>query len=684
MISYVDRSSDTDLFGQAINEYWERYTKGHYSEYPTYDISGLKAYLEANGDTEMLEYVNHLNNYLDICSDIRYNGWDYPDKEDLYKRDSVLNAMKTESEQYKGVHLRSQYSLLYARCNMLLGNWRAIKTHWENESRHHPQNVFRDMEENIYAGALYHLGERDAATEIYVRQGDEQSIRWSLRKHRNLAGIKSIYQHHPNSHSLYYLVQDFVNNVQETIDDEQDEEKIQWYGMRFISLAESQSFCLFADSVIAEGKTESPCMWATAQAMLYYLSNNLEKAKECADRAMTLDGNERIKANCRCVRLLIYSSSTSTANSWLLKELKWLEEMIDSETRDGYCYSNAYDRIICKSLSPMLRKKRQNALSTAVLGMYTEYKVRHTPRHERHPNYTTEYGEPTWNSDYSSEYMLEHIYSLSADACRDYYDYIRDSHSDPFVNYICSQTYKNSDFFNDLIGTKLIAEARFSEALPYLEKVSLAYLGKMNVSYYMYHRDFTKERWFVRQGTKDDLEGIGLVSFKSNPKVTFCRRILELQHAYSTHQNSEKGDAIAYQLGTMYYQASYKGECWWLTSYKNSIYTNTPEYNWENDFVSSAKVYLKTCCDSENNEIKEKSLYALAYIPTSPWAESDTEYDDEGEYTRYANPDPMSEQYSQLEILNRYYESHKETSPDYISHCDVLRQFRKLKWLLEY
>ena len=78
------------------------------------------------------------------------------------------------------------------------------------------------------------------------------------------------------------------------------------------------------------------------------------------------------------------------------------------------------------------------------------------------------------------------------------------------------------------------------------------------------------------------------------------------------------------------------------------------------------------------------SLYALAYIPTSPWAESDTEYDDEGEYTRYANPDPMSEQYSQLEILNRYYESHKETSPDYISHCDVLRQFRKLKWLLEY
>ena len=150
MISYVDRSSDTDLFGQAINEYWERYTKGHYSEYPTYDISGLKAYLEANEDTEMLEYVNHLNNYLDICSDIRYNGWDYPDKEDLYKRDSVLNAMKTESEQYKGVHLRSQYSLLYARCNMLLGNWRAIKTHWENESRHHPQNVFRDMEENIY------------------------------------------------------------------------------------------------------------------------------------------------------------------------------------------------------------------------------------------------------------------------------------------------------------------------------------------------------------------------------------------------------------------------------------------------------------------------------------------------------------------------------------------------------
>lgn len=685
MISYVEKVADNDMFTTSINEFWSRYTKGQYDDFPSYDLTGLTDYIESIGDMEMIDYLGYLQQYLDICDEIRYNTWDYPTKEELAERDSTLNLLKLVSKNYKEAHLRAQYSLLYMRSNMVQGQWSENKAYWEETGSKLPKSVFRDMMENIYAGALFHLGEHERSTEIFALQGDEQSIRWSLRKYRNLAGIKAIYGRNANSHSLYYLIQDFVNNVQETIDDEEDEEKITWLDMRLIDKQEARAFCEFADSVLAWGETESPCVWGTAQSMLYYLIGDLEQARVSVDRAMNLEGNERVKDNCRCVRMLIYGSTPSFDRRWMLDELRWLEDKSEHETAGGYCYSNAYDRIISKALYPSLIQGRRRQLALAVLGMYSEFRVRHDSWHHRNPEHQERVTPPTWNSDYSTELMARYILELPAADCSDYFDYIRDSHGNPFDNYVCSHTYKNSDFFNDLIGTKYIAEARFSEALPFLEQVSLKYLSQMNVSYYMRHRDFTKERWFVRQGGKDDLEGINLVSFDRNPKVDFCRQILSLQQAYSKRVNSVKGDAIAYKLGTMYYQASYKGECWWLTAYGNSVSTNSPLNDWENDFVSSARVYLRASSNSTDEDIRRKSLYALAYIPTSPWADSEFDYDDDGDFiTHYSNPDPMSEQYAQLDALNNYYEQHKNDAPPYISKCDVLRQFRKLKWLMEY
>ncbi len=692
MISYVDKVADNDLFTTSINEFWSRYTKGLYEDFPSYDYSGLTDYVESINDSEMRDYLSYLLDYLNICDDIRYNTWDYPTKEELADRDSTLNLIKLVSKNYKGTHLRPQYSLLYMRCNMIQKHWNVNRSYWEETASKLPKSVFRDMMENIYAGALFHMGEHELSTEIFALQGDEQSIRWSLRKYRNLEGIKMIYRRNANSHSLYYLVQDFVNNVQETIDDEEDEEKITRLDMRVIDKKEALAFCEFADSVLKWDETDSPCMWGTAQSMLYYLTGDLPHAKTCVDRAMEMAGNARVKDNCRCVRLLIDSSIVDRSRRrpifnyrLLLDELLWLEEKSSDETEGGYCYSNAYDRIISKALYPSLMQSGRRELALAVLGMYSEFLVRHDGWHHRNPDYRLNIGTPTWNSDYSTELMDLHLLSLSPSDCSRYYDYVSDTHPEAFEHYVCSHTYKNPDFFNDLIGTKYIAEARFSEALPYLEQVSLKYLSEMNVSYYMSHRDFTKERWFIRQGGKEDQEGINLAIFSHNPKVDFCRQILDLQHDYSRRVNTLKGDAIAYKLGTMYYQASYKGECWWLTAYGNSVMTNSPLNDWENDFVSSARVYLRASSHSTDEELRLKSLYALAYIPTSPWAESYMEYNDEGDFiTHYSNPDPMSEQYAQLDALNSYYEQHKNEVPSYISKCDVLRQFRKLKWLMEY
>ena len=693
MIRYSDPVGENNRHSEEIAAFWKEYSNGRFKEYPTYDISGLKRYIENNGDTEMLAYVNLLNLYLDFSAEMSDLDWLYPTKEDLAERDSLLKAMADECASYKGKRLRSQYALLYMRSNMLLKRWQEIERFWISTARHLPQNVYRAMMENIYAGALFRKGALEEATEIYSRQGDEQSIRWTLRKYRNLAGIKKIYDINPNSYSLYYLVQDFVNNVQESIDTE-DEEFILAMGHLKILKEEALGFCEFADSVLSQGKVSDPCMWGTAQAMAYYLVGD-ERAQESVTRAMSLDGTERVKDNCRCVRLLIESSSASCDTSWLIGELKWLEAKCQNEQQGDYCFSNAYDRILVKALAPRLKAEGRREMALAVLAMYNEYMVQHSNYHHRSLSYNAELlGLSTWNNDFRSEFAQDYLFPLPAKECEEFFDFIRAPHADALERYVCQRVYKDDDFYNDLIGTKYTAEARFNDAVRFHEKVSLDYLSKLNVSYYMKNRDYNIEKWMCGQRSKDDElnEGMRNIKFSSNPKLQFCRDMLKLQNEYGHKSFKSEGPALAYKLATMYYQASYKGDCWWLTDYGNSVWAFKPSNEWENDFVKSAKVCLEAAKTSKNDELVGKSLFASAFIAIQfinekyddPSYEDEMLFDDGDAYSRLFNPVPMSEHYNTLNELSNYWEGHKEHIPEYMSRCDVLKKFRKLKWIMNY
>ena len=691
MVSFTDRQSDSNLFRQEINEFWSSYTKGIYTEYPIYDVTGLTAYINSIDDKEMLAYVMNLNEYLDICNEFFIDTWDYPDKEDIEARDSLIINLKQRSKNYKGNRLRPQYCLLYMRTLMLLKQWNEIKSYWQTTCKRLPSSVYRNMMENIYAGALFHTGSVESALEIFSRQGDYESIQWSMRKYRNLAGIREIYKSNPNSPSLSYLLQDFVNNLQETIDTNGDTIAIQDVDRRLIPSSDALQFCSFADSVLSSDKVKDPCMWSTAQAMVYYLLGEKSKAKASITRSLGLPGSVRVKENSRCVNLLIASSDSTCNRGWLVDELKWLEGKCREEKQTDYCYSNAFDRIVVNSLSPMLLKSGDNNLSLAVLGMYNEILTQISRSHHRSPLYDyEERGESTWNEDYQNEFMNLHLYPLSASSCESYYKYITQPHDDSLSQYVCSRLYKDKDFFNDFIGTKYMAEAKFSTAIPFLKSVSLSYLSNMNVSHYMKNRDYHKERWLYRQGKKDDYinEGMHHVTFSSNPKLSYCQEILDLQNAYSKHSMGEKGNQIAYQLATLYYQASYKGDCWWLISYGNSSSPEKIEHDHkgENDFIKSCDVYLRSCLDTKDDALLGKCLYALAYTATDDWLERNEEEETESLESDNLRtlPNPLSEKYANLEALNRYYESHQSKVPAYMSKCDVLKQFRKMKWLMDY
>ena len=691
MVSFVERKLESAPFQKELDTFWHTYTEGKYDSYPTYDVTGLRAYIQYKNDAEMLSYVEDLNAYLDICNEFFTVTWDYPDKEELEMRDSLILSLQERSRKYKGTRLRSQYHLLHMRCLMLLKKWDDIKSYWQSTARRLPQSVYRNMMENIYAGALFHTGEAEPAFAIFSRQGDNASIRWSMRKYRGLAGIRKFYAQNPNSPSLPYLLQDFVNNVQETIDQNSGTDVLGAEDFFEVPSPDALSFCAFADSVLDEGKVSNPCMWGTSQSMVYHLLNKQEEARKSVDRALGLPGDIRTKDNCRCVNMLIASNDTSCNLAWITSELQWLEGKCKAETESDYCFTNAYERIVINTLSPMIRRRGDANLSLAVLGMYNEMEVQKSTSHHRSARYDyEERGECTWNEDYQNEFMNLNLYHLSASACESYYKYITSSHDDVFSRFVCSRVNKDKNFFYDFIGTKYMAEAKFADAIPFLEKVDLSYLSNLNISHYMHSRDYNKERWLTHQSKKDDYgnEGMRNIKFDSNPRLSYCREVLNLQKAYSKNSMGEKGNHIAYQLATLYFQASYKGDCWWLISYKNSSnpYVNEEDHAGENDFIKSSEVYLRSCLDTKDDKLLGKCLYALAFIATDNWLKpkdvDENEYIEEDQMEMI--PNPMSEKYACLDALNHYYENHKENAPAYMSKCDVLTRFRKMKWLMEY
>ena len=155
--------------------------------------------------------------------------------------------------------------LMVMRTHFALKQYREAMNCWTRQGQKLPQSVYRDLMQNLYAGCLLRLGQRREAVEIYAAQEDFASLQYSVRNYRNLAGISKVFAENPNSPTLLYLVQDFVNNLQETQDVyanewlskevyPEDSDKVNWIrelGAQPIYKPEARQFIDFARRVVA-------------------------------------------------------------------------------------------------------------------------------------------------------------------------------------------------------------------------------------------------------------------------------------------------------------------------------------------------------------------------------------------------------------------------------------------------
>lgn len=621
-------------YQDELYEFWKKYTgvtlneselSSHYTNVYSYgslffdnDCAFIMRAARQKRDKPMMAYIEQLIVYNKVCND-PYNQWDYPSAEDLAKRRKALLAIaQTAADRLKG-KLRPQYALLHMRANMMTGRYTENFNFWNSEGRRLPQGIYREMCRNIYANALLHLPNdskealhRQMANEIYAEQGDELSMMWRLQPYRTVDGIRKIYAESHNSAALVYLVQQFVNAAQETADSNGNEEAIEIVGFLPTYANDARQFIDFSRHVLCQGQVRYPCLWLEANAMLHYTMGDHRTAFAEADEAMRLHGTQRMLDVARAIRLLAAASSTdlrSGNTAFIAQELRWLDQKTNPAYR-GYAspdyFAQVKDRIAYTVLVPHYRKLGNENMVTAILSAFQSTDPAHLYN-------SSDYS--TWN--YMDFEMSSRLDSLTANQAMAYTQFLRHTPVDPLQRYFVGQVEKDTYFFLDLIGTKLLREGRLAEAIGYLRRLPMMYVNSKQSGYAARPADYTRARWFGKQPYAEDYDDEAnpiVPAMARNYKLAFCEDVLQLQSRYQLAANDSLRSLLAYELAKRYYQVSPYGDCWYLTRNYHSMGDSTRTF--EKDFAEEALRWLDLSRRHAhgNPQAVQRCLFARAHV----------------------------------------------------------------------
>lgn len=619
------------------------------------DNSVIRAAREKK-DTEMLNYLRQLTQYLNICYNISMS-WDYPSEEETAHRNRTLKMVAIRARDYSGTRLAPQYHLLVMRCQMVLGEHKKNLAYWNNVKDKLAPSVYKDMMRDIYAGALVNSGNIDEASSIYYELGDMASIMWLKRDERNLEGIKREYARDPKSPSLIFLVQDFVNNASDT----------RYSANLYASSCpetdnEIKGFIALAQKVLKDGKTDCPALWQSAMGYLNHSIGNSQQGISQLTQAMTMKGTDRMRDNARTCRLVATCESTKPGKQlydFLFTELKWLlqAERNDAPSSTGeYApiqnhYSEVLQNIVYDTLDPALTQAGDTNMRSLIMTWM-----------ERHDLGDYEGFSPDWKN------LLD---NLTAQETIDFNNRLG-SKMTPFENWLSENTKIEPNYFNDLVGTKMIREGRFQEAIPYLQKVSMSFLNSQPIASYVAARNYKFQPCLVPQYEYRD----GVISLKNNQKLEFCRDMIAAKAEFQKATTGAEKAMAAYKIAGFYLQASFRGNCWYLSRYGNSV-NDEMCYKEEADFLGEAAHWYETALAQQgiSNKDMQLYLYANAWLPYGEEmivAEYDSNYNLIYKYNK------QSRKFKAMVALKQFATKNPNSLIPVVSKCDVLRQFKFL------
>ena len=643
LFSVYENEDFSNRMDEISRNNWKAYLGLADDQYYWFRADDIIKAAQAKNDALMVSYVQNLEKYLDCARQVSYETWEYPTKEELAQRKKVLLSVQTYAQSKLKTRLRSQHALLYMRCNMLLGQHQQNITFWEQTASQYIETVYKDMMKNIYAGALYKSGQTEKAGELFAEMGDYTSLMTIYYKKRSFAAIRQEYLKNPNAKVLPFLLQDFVNNAQEA--DDATNPNAEGIGgklfIRDLSKAEVLQMRDFCEQVLKEGKTETPVLWKSAKAWLEYMFGNKQQALADITEATTLAGTQRMQDDARVLRLYINSAlapQSEDFDNWLQGELTWLSQKI----KDDYFFHNAQDRIVQQTL-----KNRYVNNPVKEVGLL---------------NATGSY----LYSDYIDTMKVENL--------EKFYFFTLKTPKTSFERYLKDHLTKQDYVLEDLIGTKYMRLCQWDKAIQWLENIPTSFYEGKGYAVYAANRRYNLGPWIKRQWLKsEELYGDQAIKLSQNPKIQFSREMQKMEGELSVLSGEELKKQY-YELAVRYAQASFTGDCWYLMRDGKSV-MDTVRVN-EVDLATKAASCLQKAGDPKDFLLKEKVLFARAYVYMNPTPWYDSIWNSETyEYDHI--PNPKSAQYKAFATFADFAKKHASELSGYVTRCDEYSEFMK-------
>ena len=643
LFSVYENEDFSNRMDEISRNNWKAYLGLADDQYYWFRADDIIKAAQAKNDALMVSYVQNLEKYLDCARQVSYETWEYPTKEELVQRKQILLSVQTYAQSKLKTRLRSQHALLYMRCNMLLGQHQQNITFWEQTASQYIETVYKDMMKNIYAGALYKSGQTEKAGELFAEMGDYTRLMTIYYKKRSFAAIRQVYLKNPNAKVLPFLLQDFVNNAQEA--DDATNPNAEGIGgklfIRDLSKAEVLQMRDFCEQVLKEGKTETPVLWKSAKAWLEYMFGNKQQALADITEATTLAGTQRMQDDARVLRLYINSAlapQSEDFDNWLQGELTWLSQKI----KDDYFFHNAQDRIVQQTL-----KNRYVNDPVKEVGLL---------------NATGSY----LYSDYIDTMKVENL--------EKFYFFTLKTPKTSFERYLKDHLTKQDYVLEDLIGTKYMRLCQWDKAIQWLENIPTSFYEGKGYAVYAANRRYNLGPWIKRQWLKsEELYGDQAIKLSQNPKIQFSREMQKMEGELSVLSGEELKKQY-YELAVRYAQASFTGDCWYLMRDGKSV-MDTVRVN-EVDLAAKAASCLQKAGDPKDFLLKEKVLFARAYVYMNPTPWYDSIWNSETyEYDHI--PNPKSAQYKAFATFADFAKKHASELSGYVTRCDEYSEFMK-------
>jgi hypothetical protein len=679
-------------FGKSINEKTVKdgifNTEGEILSSGT-KLNALIKSLQLRKDNDGAHYLGLMRQMRSITS---ANAWDYPTKEQLAHNKSIWSYLQKDATSHiaKSSKLGNRYWLMAMRAAYYNNDKNGCLKLWNDYQSKYADGDIKMLAEGYLASYWYKDGQREKAREFYAKVGDLQSLRWCFKDDIQLKGIRKLYAETPNSVAFPYLIQDYVNALDNDLhplfgwDNDAETDSI-----HRVVLAEINEFRQFAKQVIADGKIQHPALWKSASAYLAYLSGNNKGAIGELEDANQLKGTSRMKENIRILRFFVKSKDRDTSTSfenYALNELRWLVSKAkaepDANNFNFYYkrnhYSDALQRIVLFNLTPNYLKAGKFTTAAALTGMENEFINIDFRENKRSGKYKKEWTEGYYYADYSDYY-----FSLldSADV-KDVVAYkellVHPENGTTLEQYAISHCYKNMNYYNELIGTKYIRIEDYDNAITYLKPVSHQYIWAMNIAPYL-HGNSSMPLWYSwKQSKTSKKTHYEEIYLDKNPKLLYCNSMLALKQRLTLATDNKERANLHYQLAEKYLQLTIDGNCWAYIYYSWSVASRDG-----NDYISNNIRHFKALAKSNLQESMKLNanvtnrvncLFALASMSEeSPWRTYEYSMKKQRDVAIYH---PRSIQASYFDQIYRL-RTAKEFALQGLSRCDNLKSYMR-------